>query len=127
MRDISNLPPNMLAIDSIPHSWLFEQVSAVCHHGGAGTTAAGFKAGVPSIIIPFSNDQFAWAHRAFDLGVGTKPLNRKKLNATDLAAAIELAHSDQMKASALKLGKDISKENGARDCATVITQLLRGN
>ena len=98
MRDISNLPPNMLAIDSIPHSWLFEQVSAVCHHGGAGTTAAGFKAGVPSIIIPFSNDQFAWAHRAFDLGVGTKPLNRKKLNATDLAAAIELAHSDQMKA-----------------------------
>lgn len=127
MRNISNLPSNMLAIGSLPHSWLFKQVSAVCHHGGAGTAAAGFKAGVPSIIIPFSNDQFAWAHRAFDLGVGTKPLNRKRLNATALAAAIELAHSDQMKASARKLGKDISEEHGARDCAEVIAQLLRGN
>jgi len=39
-----------------------------CHHGGAGTTAAGFAAGVPSIIVPFSNDQFAWAHRAYELG-----------------------------------------------------------
>jgi len=59
MGTFHNIPDNVFAIDSIPHSWLFERVSAVCHHGGAGTTAAGFKAGVPSIIIPFANDQFA--------------------------------------------------------------------
>jgi len=119
-----HLPDHMFAVGSIPHSWLFSKVSAVCHHGGAGTTAAGFKAGVPSIIIPFSNDQFAWAHRAYDLGVGTKPLSRKKLNASDLASAIEAAHSDQMRTNAKKLAENIATENGARDCASVITQLL---
>jgi len=119
-----NLPSNMFAVDSIPHSWLFSKVSAVCHHGGAGTTAAGFKAGVPSIIIPFSNDQFAWAHRAYDLGVGTKPLNRKKLNARDLADAITAANSDRMKDHAAKLAGQIAGENGARDSAYVISRLL---
>src|SRR5665647_3161645 len=67
---IQNLPENMLAVESIPHTWLIERVSAVCHHGGAGTTALGFKAGVPSVIIPFSNDQFAWAHRAYSRILG---------------------------------------------------------
>jgi len=56
--------------DSIPHDWLFPQVTAVVHHGGAGTTAAGFRAGVPTIIIPFIGDQFFWAHRVEKLGVG---------------------------------------------------------
>ena len=124
MGEGKNLPSNMFAVDSIPHSWLFSKVSAVCHHGGAGTTAAGFKAGVPSIIIPFSNDQFAWAHRAYDIGVGTKPLSRKKLTARDLADAITAASSDQMKDRVAKLAEQIAGENGARDCASVITRLL---
>jgi sterol 3beta-glucosyltransferase len=62
MGEISNLPDSMIAVENVPHTWLFPCCSAVCHHGGAGTSAAGFAAGVPSIIIPFSNDQFAWAH-----------------------------------------------------------------
>lgn len=119
-----NLPSNIFAVDSIPHSWLFSKVSAVCHHGGAGTTAAGFKAGVPSIIVPFSNDQFAWAHRAYDLGGGTKPLNRKKLNARDLADAITAANSDRMKYHAAKLAEHIAGESGADACAQVIADLL---
>lgn len=124
MGEGKNLSSNMFAVDSIPHSWLFLKVSAVCHHGGAGTTAAGFKAGVPSIIVPFSNDQFAWAHRAYDLGVGTKPLNRKKLNARDLADAITAANSDRMKDHAAKLAEQIAGENGAEACAQVIADLL---
>jgi sterol 3beta-glucosyltransferase len=111
-------------VGNLPHSWLFKRVSAVCHHGGAGTAAAGFKAGVPSMIMPFSNDQFAWAYRSYDLGVGVKPLNRKKLNARELAEAIKLAHSDQIVANAKKLAAAISVENGAGDCAKVISQLL---
>ena len=81
MGEIKNLPSSIYATGNIPHAWLFERVSAVCHHGGAGTSAAGFRAGVPSVIIPFSNDQFAWAHRAYDLGVGSYPIPRKKLTA----------------------------------------------
>jgi sterol 3beta-glucosyltransferase len=119
-----NLPKNIIAIDSIPHSWLFERVSAVCHHGGAGTTAAGFKAGVPSIIIPFSNDQFAWAHRSYDLGVGAKPISKKELTSDKLAAAIRFALTDQIVANAKTLGKKIATENGAMECAQIILNCL---
>ena len=124
MGKIDNLPKNVIAIDSIPHSWLFERVSAVCHHGGAGTTAAGFMAGVPSIIIPFSNDQFAWAHRAYDLGVGSKPIPAKTLTSDNLAAAIDFALQDNIKANAKALAKNIATENGALDCAKVIVASL---
>ncbi|MGV8981511.1 glycosyltransferase [Clostridium sp.] len=124
MGEIENLPSNVIALGSIPHSWLFERVSAVCHHGGAGTTAAGFKAGVPSIIVPFANDQFAWAHRAYDLGVGSKPIPAKTLTSDNLAAAIDFALQDNIKIKAKTLAKDIATENGALDCAKVIVASL---
>lgn len=126
MGNPSNLPKSIIAIDSIPHTWLFERVSAVCHHGGAGTAAAGFKAGVPSIIIPFSNDQFAWAHRAYDLGVGTKPIPKKELTSDKLAEAIMFAITDKIIANAKTLGKNLAKENGALECAKTIVKCLEG-
>jgi len=125
MGKFDHLPKNLFAIDSIPHSWLFERVSAVCHHGGAGTVAAGFKAGVPSIIIPASNDQFAWAHRAHDLGVGSKPIPIKKLTSDNLAAAINYALENNIIENAKTLAKKIATENAARDCAEVIVNSLR--
>lgn len=120
----ANLPDSIIAIDSIPHTWLFERVSAVCHHGGAGTTAAGFKAGIPSIIIPFSNDQFAWAYRSYDLGVGAKPIPKKDLTSNKLADAIRFALTDQIVANAKILGKNIATENGALECAKIIMKCL---
>lgn len=124
MGKLNNLPDSVFAIDSIPHSWLFERVSAVCHHGGAGTTSAGFKAGVPSIIIPFANDQFAWAHRAYDLGVGSKPIPIKKLNSDNLSEAISFAHQDNIISNAKVLARNMATENGAKDCAKVILAAL---
>jgi sterol 3beta-glucosyltransferase len=124
MGEIENLPNNIFAIDSIPHSWLFERVSLVCHHGGAGTTAAGFKAGIPSVIIPFSNDQFAWAHRSYDLGVGSQPIYRKNLTAEKLATAIHFALKDQIVKNAEALGKNIATENGSKACAKIIVDSL---
>ena len=124
MDVIHNLPDNLLAINSIPHSWLFERVSLVCHHGGAGTTAAGFKAGIPSIIIPFSNDQFAWAHRAYDLGVGSEPIYRKHLTAYKLSTAIQFALRDEIVKNAKTLGKNIATENGAGTCAKIVLDYL---
>lgn len=124
MGTIENLPENLMAINSIPHSWLFERVSVVCHHGGAGTTAAGFKAGKPSIIIPFSNDQFAWAHRAYDLGVGSEPIYRKNLTAEKPSSAIESALKDEVVKNAKALGRNIATENGAKICAKIISNCL---
>ena len=120
----ANLPQNIIAIDNIPHSWLFDRVSAVCHHGGAGTTAAGFKAGIPSIIVPFSNDQFAWAHRAYDLKVGAYPIPKKELSADKLAEAFKFALTDNIVENAKTLGRKIASENGAMDCAKIIVNCL---
>lgn len=124
MGKVDNLPDNIISIDGIPHTWLFEKVSVVCHHGGAGTTAAGFRAGVPSVIIPFSNDQFAWAHRAFDLGVGAKPIYKKDLTADKLAEGINYALNKDIIERAEMLSKNIALEDGALDCAKKIVDIL---
>ena len=50
------LPETVRLLDNVPHSWLFQHVSAVVHHGGAGTTAAGLYAGKPTVIVPFFGD-----------------------------------------------------------------------
>jgi sterol 3beta-glucosyltransferase len=122
-----NLPDNIFCVNGIPHSWLFERVSAVCHHGGAGTTAAGFKAGVPSIIIPFALDQYAWAQRAYELGVGPKPVAIKQLTADRFTHALQDAFQDRTVDSAKKLAQSIAAENGARDCAQVIVDCLENS
>lgn len=44
---------NVLFLGDCPHEWLFSQVSAVVHHGGAGTTACGLLNGRPTTIVPF--------------------------------------------------------------------------
>lgn len=126
MGKLERLPEHVMAIDSAPHTWLFRHVSAVCHHGGAGTTAAGFRAGVPGIIVPFANDQFAWAHRAYDLGLGAKPIYRKQLNADLLAEAIRYVHRPEIISNAERMAVHIASESGARACAKIIVESLQG-
>lgn len=118
--NLQNIPDTIYKIDNIPHSWLFSKVSAVCHHGGAGTSAAGFDAGVPSIIFPFALDQFAWAQRAYDLCVGPKPMPIKKLTSEKFAESIRYAMQENIISNAKELAKNIATENGARDCAKII-------
>ncbi len=73
----ADLPDSIFMIDSTPHSWLFPHMAAVVHHGGAGTTAAGFRAGVPSLVVPFFGDQPYWGHRIVQLGVGPPRFHEK--------------------------------------------------
>ena len=124
MGEISELPDNIFAINGVPHTWLFPRCSAVCHHGGAGTSAAGFASGVPSVIIPFSNDQFAWAYRAYDLGVGSKPIPRKKLTANNLSDAIHYSLKSDVIKKAAFLGEHIRNEDGAKKAASEIISFL---
>jgi len=120
----NNLPDSIFMIDSIPHSWLFPRVSAVVHHGGASTVAAGLRAGVPTIVIPFFGDQPFWGQRIADLGVGTKPIPRKKLTAERLANAIQQVVTDEdMRQRAAKLGKQIQTEDGIMASIEIIGYL----
>ena len=120
----NNVPDSIFMIDSIPHSWLFPRVSAVIHHGGASTVAAGLRAGVPSIVIPFFGDQPFWGQRIADLGLGTKPIPRKKLSAEKLANAIrEVSTNQKMRQRAEKLGKQIQAENGIKFAVNIFNKL----
>lgn len=104
---------NVFIIDSVPHDWLFPRMAAVVHHGGAGTTAAGIRAGVPSVVVPFFADQPFWAERLVELGVSPPPIPFKELSAQRLAAAIQVAVSDKnMQQQAFALGESVRKENG---------------
>ena len=120
----NNVPDSIFMIDSIPHSWLFPRVSAVVHHGGASTVAAGLRAGVPSIVIPFFGDQPFWGQRIADLGVGTKPIPRKKLTAEKLANAIREAVTNQeMRQNAQRLSKQIQAEDGIKSAVELFNRL----
>jgi sterol 3beta-glucosyltransferase len=117
-----NLPDTVLKVDSVPFSWLFPRAAAVVHHGGAGTTAAGLRAGVPSIVIPFMGDQPFWGRRVAALGVGPAPIPRRRLTVERLAQAIQKAVTDQtMRQRAANLGAKIQAEDGVV-CAVAVIQ-----
>lgn len=99
------VPSEVLQIKSAPHDWLFQQVDAVSHHGGAGTTGASLRAGKPTIIRPFFGDQYFFGGRVEDLGVG---IYLRKMNVTLLARALwESTHSERMIVKARVLGEQI--------------------
>ncbi len=121
----SDLPDTVHLITSIPHSWLFPQMAAVVHHGGAGTTAAGLRAGVPSILVPFMGDQPFWGKRVADLGVGSLPIPRKKLNSQRLAVAItEAVSNTTMRRQANELGQRIQAENGIANAVEFVNRFM---
>jgi UDP:flavonoid glycosyltransferase YjiC (YdhE family) len=96
-------------------------MAAVVHHGGAGTTAAGLVAGVPSILIPFFGDQPFWGQHVAQLGVGPGPIPRKQLTAERLAQALETALTDQtMRRRAAELGARIQAEDGIEGAVKVV-------
>jgi len=111
----------VLFVDDIPHSWLFPRMAAVVHHGGAGTTAAGLRAGVPSLITPFMLDQYSWANKVVKLGVGPRLPDAKKLTAEKLAQAIHTAVTDgAMRARTAAFGEKIRAENGIARAVEII-------
>jgi len=96
----------------------------VVHHGGAGTTAAALRAGVPSAVIPHTADQFTWGRRVYELGVGAKPLPRKRLTVDKLSAAIEAALSEEIKHNARDMGVKIQSENGVWEAVNIIAGVI---
>ncbi len=121
------LPESILRVDSIPHSWLFPRMAAVVHHGGAGTTAAALRSGVPSIPTPYAADQFFWAQRVEALGVGPKSVSYHSLTAENLAGMIRQAVADtEMRDRAAALGCRIESERGVEKAVEYIAEFLEG-
>ncbi len=113
--------PNVLYVEDVPHDWLFPQMAAVVHHGGAGSTGAGLRAGVPNIITPIAADQYAWAELVVNSGVGPRAPELKSLTAEELAGAIRIAVDvSDMRTRAAQLGEKIRAEDGVARAVEII-------
>ncbi|UJR08606.1 hypothetical protein I4U23_012865 [Adineta vaga] len=115
--EAENLPSNIFLIGNVPHDWLFQHVSAVCHHGGAGTTAAGLRAGKPTIIVPFFGDQFFWGSVIERSGAGPNPLPGKSVTVEQLVDAFKFVHTSAAREAAERIRVALLEENG---CETAV-------
>lgn len=117
---------DLYVAEYVPHDWLFQHVSAVVHHGGAGTTAAGILAGKPTLVIPFGGDQPFWGNRVCTLGIGPKPIPRDKLNVERLTRAlVDVTTTKKYAVAVHELGQRLRMESGAQTAADIIEQELR--
>jgi sterol 3beta-glucosyltransferase len=120
-----DLPDTVHMVESVPHEWLFPQMSCIVHHGGAGTTAAAFRAGIPQVVVPHFADQPFWATRAHKLGVASKPVYMNRLGALDLARAINSAVTEkEMISRAESLGSKIRSEDGVARAVEIVNSYL---
>ncbi|GII66524.1 glycosyl transferase [Sphaerisporangium krabiense] len=116
----------LLTIGQTPHEWLFPRMAAVVHHCGAGTTAAGLRAGVPTVGVPILGDQPFWAGRVAALGAGPRPVPYGKLSAARLAEAISGAVSDpSYRTAATALSRRVAVENGAGAVVAALDRVAR--
>lgn len=99
-------------LGNCPHDWLFQHVSCVVHHGGAGTTAAGIALGRPTAIVPFFGDQPFWGAMVARAGAGPTPIPFKELTSQNLADAISFSLKSETLERAKELGDRICEEKG---------------
>ncbi|KAJ7095901.1 glycosyltransferase family 1 protein [Mycena belliarum] len=116
------MPPECYSLDKVPHDWLFPLIDACLHHGGAGTTGASLRAGIPTLIKPFFGDQFFWSSRVQKLGAGLKVTS---MHASDLSEALIKATTSRiMKEKAAAVGERIRAEDGVHTAIHTIYTYL---
>lgn len=113
--------PDVLSVGTVPHEWLFPRMAAVVHHAGAGTAAAGLRAGVPTVSVPIYTDQPFWAARITSLGAGPQPVPYKELSTERLSDAIKKATTKpEYAANARKLAAVLATEDGTAPVAAAL-------
>lgn len=115
---LNRYPGTIYSISSVPHDWLFPRIQGVVHHGGAGTTAAGLRAGLPTVIKPFFGDQRFWGQRVEELGVGVCIHHLTVKTLTD--ALNQISHNHDMISKARALGATIRTEDGVKTAVECI-------
>ncbi|CAL5384419.1 unnamed protein product [Camellia sinensis] len=109
---VPGIPDSVFCLVDCPHDWLFPQCLAVVHHGGAGTTATGLRAGCPTTIVPFFGDQFFWGDRLYQKGLGPTPIPISQLSVGALSDAIRFMLKPEVKSRAMEVAKLIENEDG---------------
>eukprot|EP00003_Mantamonas_plastica_P023843 TRINITY_DN4346_c0_g1_i4.p1 TRINITY_DN4346_c0_g1~~TRINITY_DN4346_c0_g1_i4.p1 ORF type:complete len:780 (+),score=254.06 TRINITY_DN4346_c0_g1_i4:1390-3729(+) len=104
-------PDNIYLIGNCPHDWLFKHCSAACHHGGAGTTAAGVIAGIPTVVVPWFGDQFFWGSQVQERKIGAC-VPGDTLTVEALSAAFDLTLDPSVQENAKEASAKIRAEDG---------------
>jgi UDP:flavonoid glycosyltransferase YjiC (YdhE family) len=118
------LPANIFAVDYAPYQSLLPRACAMVHHGGIGTTSQGLRAGVPTLIVPFAFDQPDNAAHAQRLGT-SRTLPRKKYRAGLVTRELDvLLTRPQYAATATRVAKELSRENGAAEACDMIEEFI---
>jgi sterol 3beta-glucosyltransferase len=121
----ADLPANIMFTGPVHHSPLFPRVSAVVHHGGAGTTAEGLRHARPTLILPQVMDQYDWARRIQELGAGPPALPMKKVTAGELAKRLDdLVGNTRYRAGAASIAAEMAREPGVAGAVAEIEKLL---
>jgi sterol 3beta-glucosyltransferase len=111
---------DLLYLESASHDWLFPQSKMVIHHGGAGTTAAGLRAGIPNIVVPFTADQPFWGRRVHAIEAGPKPILVKDLSVENLTRAMAEAKTNAIRERARAISQVIRNEDGIDETIKLI-------
>jgi UDP:flavonoid glycosyltransferase YjiC (YdhE family) len=115
---------DMLTIDEVPHSVLFPKMAAVVHHAGAGTTAAGLRAGVPAVPVPVQFDAAFWSARLAALGVAPGAVPLGGFSATALTdALLQVTTDPSYRRRATDLGGRIRAEDGLRPVLAAVNRI----
>lgn len=117
----ADLPATAFLTAAVPHSWLFPRCSLAVHHGGAGTTGAALRAGVPSVVVPFAADQPFWGWLLSSKGLGASCGSRRRLTAAKLARAITTTLANKMVLErTAEMGHRVRQEDGVREAVAVL-------
>lgn len=119
-RNAPGVSDQVMLVDDVPHAWLFPRVAGVIHHGGAGTTAAGLRAGIPGGVVPHIGDQPYWGRRIAELGVGAMPVPRHQFTADRLALMLEQMSASTAVERARSLGESLRDERGVAHAVSFI-------
>jgi sterol 3beta-glucosyltransferase len=103
---------DILYLDAAPFQWLLPRCKMIIHHGGAGTTAAGLRAGIPNIVIPFAADQPFWGKRVYAVGAGPRPVLLNDLSVEKLTQAIVYAEHETVCQGARAVRQRLRNEDG---------------
>ena len=116
--DLADYGDDCLVIGEVNQQALFPRLAAVVHHGGAGTTTAVARAGVPQVVVPLLGDQPYWASRVVALGIGTS-YEGSTQTVDSLSEALSEVFGPEIRSRAADVAGTIKP-----DGATVAAQLL---
>ena len=105
-------------VREVNHAAVFPACRAVVHHGGAGTTAAGLRAGVPELVLWNGFDQPVWATSVALLQVGAERcFAESTLDSliADLRVILELQYADRAREIAARMSRPAESLTRAAD------------